>query len=90
MGNKKFARAALNLKHETLVVCVAALSVNSANEVHPSKRAQITHLKADKAAPTKVLSKYADFADVFLAKLATKLPEYARINNHAIKFLNNQ
>ena len=36
---KKFAAAALDLKHKTFVVYVAALSVNSGEEVHQSKRA---------------------------------------------------
>ncbi len=56
--------------------------------MHPSRRAQIAHLKADEA-PTKVLSKYADFADVFSPKLAAKLPEHIGINNHAIKFVDD-
>ncbi len=39
--------------------------------------------------PTKVLSKYADFADVFSPKLATELPEHTGINNHAIKLVDD-
>ena len=86
---KKFAAAALDLEHETFIVHVAALSVDSGDEVYPSKRAQIVHLKADKAS-TKVPSKYTDFADLFLSKLAAKLPKYTRINNHAIELVDNQ
>ena len=56
--------------------------------MHPSKRAQIAHLKTNKAT-TKVLSKYADFVDVFFPKLATKLPKYIKIHNHAIKLLDD-
>ena len=55
--------------------------------MHPSKRTQITHLKADEAL-TEVPNKYADFADVFLPKLATKLTEH-EINNHVIKLVDN-
>ncbi len=41
-------------------------------------------MKADKA-PSKVSTKYADFVDVFSLKLAVKLPEHTRINDHAIE-----
>ena len=57
--------------------------------MYPSRKAQIAHLKADKA-PTKVSSKYADFIDVFLLKLAIKLLKYTRINNYAIELVDNQ
>ena len=56
--------------------------------MHPLKKAQIAHLKADKAL-TKVFSKYVDFADVFLPKLVTEFLEHTRINNHAIKLVDN-
>ncbi len=53
-----------------------------------SSRAQIAQLKADED-PFKMPSKYADFADVFFPKLATKLPEHNGINNHAIELVND-
>ncbi len=56
--------------------------------MHPSRTAQITYLKADET-PTKVSSKYADFADDFLSKLAVELPEHTGINDHAIKFVDD-
>ena len=56
--------------------------------MHPSKKAQIAHLKANEA-PTKVSSKYADFADIFSLKLATELLKYMRINDHAIKLVDD-
>ena len=40
----------------------------------------MTHLKVNKAF-TKILSKYADFADVFLSKLAAELLRHTGINN---------
>ena len=58
------------------------------NKVHPSNKAQIAHLKVDKAL-TKVFIKYANFADVFLPKLAAKLPKYMKINNHAFKLVDD-
>ena len=57
--------------------------------MHPSRKAQIAYLKADKVL-IKVFSKYADFANVCSPKLAAKLPEYMKINNHIIKLVNNQ
>ena len=68
---------------KTFVVHVAALSVDLGNEVHPSRKTQIAYLKADEA-PTKVLSEYADFADVFLSKWAAEFLEHG-ISNQAIK-----
>ncbi len=56
--------------------------------MHPSKKAQIAHLKADKALK-KVPSKYVDFADVFSSKLAAKLLKYTSINNHAIELVDD-
>ncbi len=85
---KEFTIAALDLKYEALIVHIAALSVASGDEVHPSRRAKIAYLKADEAS-TKVSSEYADFADVFSPKLVAKLPEYIGINDHAIKLVNN-
>ncbi len=58
------------------------------DKVHPSRRVQIAHLKADEA-PTEVPSEYADFADVFSPKLAAELPEHNGINNHAIKLVDD-
>ncbi len=57
--------------------------------MHPSKKAQIAHLKADEAL-SKVSSKYADFADVFSLKLALEFLEYTKINNYTIKLIDNQ
>ncbi len=89
IGKKKFAVAALDPEHEAFVVHVAALSVDSGDEVHPLRKAQIAHLKADEV-PTKIPSKYADFADIFSLKLAAKLPEHTGINNHAIEVVDDR
>ncbi len=56
--------------------------------MNPSRRTQIPHLKVDKA-PTKVLSEYADFADVLSQKLTVKLPEHTGINDHAIELVDD-
>ncbi len=57
--------------------------------MHPSKRAQIAHLKADKN-PSEVPSKYVNVADFFSPKLAADLPKYTDINNHTIKLVDDQ
>ncbi len=88
IGKKEFAATALNLEHEAFVVHIAALSVDLGDEVHPSRKAQIAHLQVDEA-PTKVPSEYADFADVFLPKLAAELPEHTGINNNAIELVDD-
>ena len=56
--------------------------------MHLLKKAQIAHLKVNKAS-TKVFSKYADFADVFLPKLAAELLKHIRINDYTIKLIND-
>ena len=56
--------------------------------MHPLKKAQIAHLKADKA-PSKVLNEYADFADVFFPKLAAELLEHTRINDYIIELVDD-
>ncbi len=91
IGKKEFAAAALDPEYEAFVVHVAALNISSdtGGEVHPSRRAQIAHLKADEA-PTEVPSEYADFADVFSPKLAAELPEHTGINDHAIELVDNR
>ncbi len=89
IGKKEFAAAALDLEYEAFVVYIAALSVDLGNKMHPSRRAQIAHLKADEA-PTEVPSKYADFVDVFLPKLAVELPEHTGNNDHAIELVDDR
>ena len=81
---KEFTAAVLDPKHETFIIYVVILSINSGDEMHPSKRAQITHLKANKAS-NKVSSKYIDFIDIFLSQLAAELLVHTKINNHTIK-----
>ncbi len=89
IGKKEFVAAALDLEYETFVVYIAVLSVDSDDEVHPSRRAQIAHIKADEA-PTEVPSEYADFTDVFSPKLAAELLEHNGINDHAIELVDDQ
>ena len=85
---KEFTVAALDPEYETFVIHIAALSLDPGDEVHPSRKAQIAHLKAD-GVFTKVLSKYADFVDLFSPELAAKLFKHTRINNHAIELVDD-
>ena len=88
---KEFAAAALDLEHETFVVHVASLESPSTiqkGDIHPSCRVQIAALVANKA-PTSILTKYSDFTDVFFPELASELPEHNRINDHAIKLVDD-
>ena len=64
------------------------LNVDLGDKVHLSKKAQIAHLKADKVL-IKVLSKYADFVNIFSLKLAAELLEHMGINNHAIELVDD-
>ncbi len=57
--------------------------------IHPSQAAQITALKWDKA-PTKILAKYSDYADIFSSELAMELSENTGMNEHAIKLIDKK
>ena len=91
MGKKEFATAVLNSKHETYVVHVRLVSfVISLNfsllNVHPFHRSQIAGFIAEKAF-TKIFTKYSNFADLFSLDFLSKLLEYTKINNYAIKLV---
>ena len=91
MDKKEFAATVLNLEHKTYVVHVASLSsiLLAFLNVNPSRRPRISGLIAEKT-PTKVSTKYSDFADIFSPDLAFELPKHTRINNHAIKQVEGQ
>ena len=70
---------------ETFVMHVAALEAPLAGMIiYPSQKAQILALIQDKT-PTKILTKYADYADIFSFDLVIELPKKTGINKHAIK-----
>ena len=96
MGKKEFATAALDPESEIFVIHVASLSSDTLPsssplklDVHSSFRPQISGLIA-KEASTKVPAKYLDFADVFSPDLASELPKYNGINDHAIELVDGQ
>ena len=85
-----FAAAALDPGHETFVVHIASLeSCSQKGDVHPSRRVQIAALVANEAL-TSIPTEYSDFADVFSLELASELLENTRINDHAIKLVDDQ
>ena len=94
VGKKKFTAAVLDLELETYIVYVESvssivLSNSSPLYVHPFRRFQIAGLIAEKTL-TKIFAKYSDFANIFFPDLVSKLSQYTRINDHAIKLVNGQ
>lgn len=86
-----FVAVALDPKHKTFVVHIISFSTmsfssTSLNMVHTSRKPQISDLITEKA-PTKVLDKYVDFANVFSLDLAVEPPKYIGINKHTIKLV---
>lgn len=59
-----FLPAVLNSDHKAFIIYIAILNIsyNASDEVYSLRKVQIAHLKADKA-PTKVSSKYANYAN---------------------------
>ena len=88
---KEFAAAAFDPEYETFVVDVAFLESPSSTQegdVHPLCRAEIAALVANEV-PISISTKYSDFADIFSPELASKLPEYTEINDHAIELVDD-
>ena len=94
VGKKEFAVVVLDLESETFIVHVASLSSDASPSfsplklnVHPSRKPQVSGL-ITKEAPTKISTKYLDFADVFSPDLTSELLEHNGINDHAIELVN--
>ena len=91
---KEFAAVVLDAKYKTFIIYVASLFATSLSStllntnIYPFCRPQIAGLIAEKAF-IKVFAKYNIFADVFFPDLVTKLFEHTRINNYAIKLVND-
>ena len=81
---KEFAVAALDPKYKTFVIHVAFFS-----SILLDVRPQISGLIVEEIS-TKASIKYSDFVDIFSPDLASKLPKYTGINDHAIKLVDNQ
>ena len=63
-------------------------SNNQKGDIHLFCRVQIAVLTVNKA-PISISIEYFDFIDVFCLELAIKLCEYTRINDHAIKLMDD-
>ena len=87
INKKKFAKVALDENFKTFVVYVVLAEVETL--IHSLQTTQITTLQWNKA-PTQILIKYSDYADVSLFDLTIKLPENTSINEHTIKFVNEK
>lgn len=79
---------AFDPEYEASIIHIAALSINSDNKLHLSKKVQIAYLKADKAL-IKVPCNYADFADIFSPKLVAELLKNTQINDLTIKLIDD-
>lgn len=72
------------------MVHVAALKTPLAElTIHALRTVQIAALKQNKV-PTKVVVKYLEFSNVFLAEKTLLLLEQTELNNQAIKLKNNK
>ena len=94
VGRKKFAVATLDLEYKTYIVYIKSVSsdaspTSSTIDVHFLKKSKISGLIVEKA-PTKVSSKYLDFASIFSLDLASELSKHTEINDHVIKLVNGQ
>ncbi len=76
---------ALDKNSEIFVVYVSTLD-GAELLIQPFWAAQITALQWDKA-PTKIPTKYSDYADVFSSDFAIELPENTGMNKHAIELI---
>lgn len=81
MEKEIFIVTTLDLEDKVFVVYIASISQNS--NIYIFYRVWIAFLKADKAFNF-VLSKYANFANIFFKNLAIKLPKHTEIHNYAI------
>ena len=77
----------LDLGYETFVVYVVSLNSTSF-DIYSSHWPQILILIFGKAL-TKVHDKYVNFANVFSLYLTSKFPKYIRMNDYAIKLVDD-
>ena len=91
VGKKEFATAALDLGHKIFIVCIASLespSNNQDGDVYFFHKTQIVALIVNEASIL-IPTEYSDFTDVFSLELASELFKHTRINNRAIKLVDN-
>lgn len=85
LRKKEFRVTTLDLKKETYIVNMINLG-SSDLYIHFSLKAQIKVLLSINICKT-FINKYIDFVNVFSPDLATKLPEYIKMNNYKIELI---
>ena len=80
---KEFVIAVLDANSEIFIVHVA-IRKREEMPVHSPKQAQVGVLLFDKAL-TKIPAEYSNYSNIFSAENVVELPEYTRINDHAIE-----
>lgn len=90
INKKEFAKRVLNADIKILMVYMTVLNINTIKiNIYLFWASQIGLLKINKVSITDS-TKYSYHINVFLSKLAAKLPEYTSINNDAIKLKNGR
>lgn len=77
------------MEYKILVILIIIFSINLDHKIYSLNKVWIANLNINEA-PTKVFSKYIDFADILLLKLAIKLSKYININRYTIKLVDDQ
>ncbi len=92
IDKRKFAKVALYKNSETFVMHVVVLETPTTMPIYLFMASQVLDnptlaaLQWDKA-PTKIPTKYSNYADLFSSDLAMELPKNTEINEHAIELI---
>lgn len=89
MDKKKLAQIVLNKNMESLVVYVSALEAIEEPVIYLFQVAQVAILQYNKTS-TKILVKYAKYANFFFCNLVIKFPKNTSINKYAIKLVKSK
>ena len=96
IDKKDFVIAVLDANSKMFIVYVAIweqkkISIYSKrqNQIETQNKAQLGALLFDKT-PTKILAKYFDYSNIFLAKNAIEFLENIKINKHTLKLKKNK
>lgn len=81
IDQKEFAAAILDPSKKSFIVYIVFLSLGSKISIHPTQKAQIAFLLAEKII---VSDKYLDFANVFSKKIIIEFLKYSAINKYLI------
>lgn len=87
INKREFIKVVQDKSPKTFVIHMATLEAEAL--IYLLRAVQIAALQWDKA-PTKVLPKYKDYADIFFSNLLIELPKNTGINDHAIKLVEDK